>query len=123
MSYFVKKIRDGQYKRVLEEAVKASHAPSTVHKYSRSFTEWHSWCVGQGIRPLPAHHEDISRYLVSLYVDKSPFSKIETAFFSIKWHHERALVWLRTLAVAHISGWIWAVTYHYVTGNSPARVN
>ncbi|XP_072020155.1 uncharacterized protein [Amphiura filiformis] len=79
---------DDQYRRVLGEVLKASRATSTANKYSKAFSAWQEWCLVHRVSHMPASQDDISRYFIYLYVDQAPFSKIEAAFYSLKWHHD-----------------------------------
>ncbi|XP_072018864.1 integrase/recombinase xerD homolog [Amphiura filiformis] len=79
---------DDQYRRVLGEVLKASRATSTANKYSKAFSAWQEWCLVHSVSHMPASQDDISRYFIYLYVDQAPFSKIEAAFYSLKWHHD-----------------------------------
>ena len=40
------------------------------------------------VTPVPASAQDISRYLLFLYQDKAPYSRIESTFYAIKWHYD-----------------------------------
>ena len=80
--------REPKVRDVLEDICRASRAPSTVSKYSRVFSGWQTWCLERGESALPGRHDSISRYLVNLHLTGAPFSRVESAFYSIKWHHD-----------------------------------
>ena len=81
-------LRDEEFLNVLDKVLRASRAPNTVTRYSRSFELWKSWCIQHNCSPLPACADDIARYFVELHIDNAPFSRIEGIFYSIKWFHD-----------------------------------
>ena len=80
--------RNDQYKEVMSDVLMASRAQSTVSKYARAFATWESWCKNQGVSHKPASSNDVARYFINLHLGNSPYSTIETAFYSIKWFHD-----------------------------------
>ncbi|XP_072028447.1 LOW QUALITY PROTEIN: integrase/recombinase xerD homolog [Amphiura filiformis] len=76
----------------LEKALLASRAPNTVAKYSRAFENWKAWSLSRNISYLPAIKDDIASYLIKLYNEEAPYSRIESAFYAIKWYHDCSLL-------------------------------
>ncbi|XP_072028609.1 integrase/recombinase xerD homolog [Amphiura filiformis] len=64
----------------------ASRAESTVKKYKHAIATWEVWCRLNKVNSKEAVHEDIARYFIHMFNDNAPYSRIETAFFAIKWH-------------------------------------
>ena len=77
---------DSKYESLLEGVLRASRADNTVKKYSRSFAAWQVWSNNRGVLTYAPGKEQIARYLIDLYKDKAPFSRIEGALYGIKWH-------------------------------------
>ena len=66
----------------------ASRADNTICKYKRALIAWDEWCKQNKVNSDPAVPEHISRYLIHLYQSKAPYSRIESAFYAIKWHFD-----------------------------------
>ena len=80
--------RNKQYDDTLNTILRASRAKSTGEKYSRAFATWQRWCFSNSVCALPANTDSISRYFVELFNCDAPCSRIEVAFYAIKWHHD-----------------------------------
>lgn len=76
------------YSTVLGEVLAASRAKSTSVKYDRSFAAFELWCTQNEVKELPASAEVISSYLMSLYQNNAPFSRMESSFYAIKWRYD-----------------------------------
>lgn len=63
-------------------------APSTADKYSRGFEMFKAWTARYiHLTALPANPSTVGLYLEHLIENNSPYSKLESAFYSIKWAH------------------------------------
>jgi hypothetical protein len=70
-------------KRLIE-----AKAPSTVDKYSRGFGMFKTWTARyRQLTALPANSSTVGLYLEYLLENNSPYSKLESAFYSINWAH------------------------------------
>ena len=65
--------------------MKASRAESTIKKYNDALAAWEVWCRLRHVSTVKPTHEDIARYMIDLFNEQSPYSRIETAFFAINW--------------------------------------
>ena len=65
-------------------------SPHTQRNYNRAFTTFSEWCTGLGATPLPAHPEDVARYLESLVARGLKFSTLRTARAAISHAHRQA---------------------------------
>lgn len=81
-------VEDKAYCQTLSEVLSASRAQNTVAKYNRAFSNWQIWCKEHNIAELPTTEICISRYLIHLHQSSAPYSRIETAFYAIKWKHD-----------------------------------
>ena len=65
-----------------------SRAPKTADKYSRAFNEFHLWtsCYNE-LKSLPARVTTVALYLEHLLQTNSPYSKLESAVYGIRWVH------------------------------------
>ena len=68
--------------------MEAGRSEKTVHKYKQAFEGWRSWCLINKVTPFTANAENISRYLIHLHQIEAPYSRMETAFYGIKWHYD-----------------------------------
>ena len=48
-------------------------------------SSWEKWTLDNGLSAVLASSEDIARYLIFLYNDKAPLSRIQSTFYAIKW--------------------------------------
>ncbi len=67
----------------------ASRADSTVKKYNHAVAAWQVWGRVNKVNHLKPDHLDLAKYFVYLFNSGAPYSKIETAFFAIKWKIDR----------------------------------
>jgi len=65
--------------------MEASRAESTVKKYKNAIAAWEVWCRLNRMSVLCPSHLDLARYFIDMYNNDAPFSRIETAFYGIKW--------------------------------------
>ena len=65
-----------------------SRAPKAADKYSRAFNEFHLWtsCYNE-LKNLPARATTVALYLEHLLQTNSPYSKLESAVYGIRWVH------------------------------------
>ena len=63
--------------------MKAARAESTIKKYNDALAAWEVWCRLRHVSTVKPTHEDIARYMIDLFNEQSPYSRIETAFFAI----------------------------------------
>ena len=59
-----------------------------MNRYDKAFTYWNSWCTQHKIETFSANAEDISKYLIHLYLINAPYSRMESAFYAIKWKYD-----------------------------------
>ncbi|XP_041479963.1 integrase/recombinase xerD homolog isoform X2 [Lytechinus variegatus] len=78
-------IQDIDFKDTLTRVLEASRAESTVKKYKRAVEAWNAWCRNSGTSCQDLCQESIARYFIFLFNGGSPYSKIETAFYALKW--------------------------------------
>ena len=72
----------------IEEVLSVSRAPATVSKYNRAVSAWKNWCAAHKVRAIPAEPQDVANYYMSQYNNGAPYSRIETAHYSLKWFHD-----------------------------------
>ena len=72
----------------LDDVLKASRAESTASKYEKAFAAWKVWCKGERLIDCPAKQQDIARYFIFMLNSVAPYSRIEAAFYGIKWKHD-----------------------------------
>ncbi|XP_071499136.1 integrase/recombinase xerD homolog [Diadema antillarum] len=77
-----------EYGKTLTKILAASRADNTVYKYKRAWLAWEEWCTQFKVNSALAEPEDISRYLIHLYQSGAPYSRMESAFYAIKWHYD-----------------------------------
>ena len=82
---FVYCFRDHVFQSTLTKVIHASRAESTVKKYNNAVAIFQVWCRFNQVDPNFPSEEDIARYLIHNYNEDAPFSRIETAYFAIKW--------------------------------------
>ena len=70
----------------LDDVLKASRAESTASKYEKAFAAWKVWCKGERLIDCPAKQQDIARYFIFMLNSVAPYSRIEAAFYGIKWN-------------------------------------
>lgn len=68
--------------------LRAARAKSTSKKYDNAFKAWEVWCHQNRVKSLPCEPLDISKYFIHLYHNNAPYSRIESAFYGIKWYHD-----------------------------------
>ncbi len=69
----------------LRKVMEASRAESTVKKYNDAFGAWKVWGRLRHVATERPTHEEIARYMIDMYNEQAPYSKIETTFYAIKW--------------------------------------
>ncbi|XP_052085201.1 uncharacterized protein LOC127722355 [Mytilus californianus] len=74
----------------LPEFLLSSKAASTQKKYRYAFNSWCKWTSQYSFSPLPASHLHISLYLIHLSETAKSVSKLNDAFYAIKWAHKLA---------------------------------
>ncbi|VDI01413.1 Hypothetical predicted protein, partial [Mytilus galloprovincialis] len=74
----------------LPEFLLSSKAESTQKKYRYAFNSWCKWTSQYSFSPLPASHLHISLYLIHLSETAKSVSKLNDAFYAIKWAHKLA---------------------------------
>ena len=84
-------LRDPHLKKLavcIPNRVIQSRAPKTADKYSRAFNEFHLWtsCYNE-LKSLPARATTVALYLEHLLQTNSPYSKLESAVYGIRWVH------------------------------------
>ncbi len=72
----------------MAEVLRDSRAPNTAHKYENAFSAWEKWCEQHEVTSLPAKVDNITRYFIYQFNGNAPYSRIETAFYGIKWRHD-----------------------------------
>ena len=77
--------RENVFRTTLNKVIGSSRAESTIKKYNNAIAAWKVWCDINHLSHTHPSHLDLARYFVYLYNSNAPFSKIETAFFAIKW--------------------------------------
>ena len=77
--------RNKVFKSTLDIVLKASRAESTIKKYENAVAAWTVWSRVYKVESSKPDHLHIARYLTYLYNESAPYSKIETAFYAIKW--------------------------------------
>ena len=82
---FVYCFRDHVFQSTLTKVIQASRAESTVKKHNNAVAIFQVWCRFNQVDPNFPSEEDIARYLIHNYNEDAPFSRIETAYFAIKW--------------------------------------
>ena len=77
--------RENVFRTTLNKVLGSSKAESTIRKYNNAIAAWKVWCDINHLSHTHPSHLDLARYFVYLFNSNAPFSKIETAFFAIKW--------------------------------------
>ena len=85
---FFRPSSDNEFKAVLADVLEASKSKNTIDKYKRAFEGWRFWCLTNKVTPFAANAEDVSRYLIHLHQIDAPYSRMEAAFYGIKWHYD-----------------------------------
>ena len=76
---------DTNFNSTLDKVMQASRADSTVKKYNHARAAWELWCRMNRVSPNCINHENIARYLIYMYHNNAPYSRIESAFYAIRW--------------------------------------
>ena len=80
--------REKVYKDTLGYIITSSRAEGTVKKYQNAIAGWKVWCRLNKIDPETDSSENIARYFVDMFNSGAPYSRIESAFFGIKWNFD-----------------------------------
>ena len=72
----------------VDSILEASRADSTVKKYKGAVNSWKHWCLENRISELNPTLEEVARYFLCLFNNDAPYSRIETAFYGLKWHFD-----------------------------------
>ena len=71
---------------MVQKVLDASRAENTIKKYKRAIEAWKLWSRSNGISEQDLSQENLAKYFMFLFNEGSPYSKIETAFYALKWH-------------------------------------
>ncbi|XP_072037315.1 integrase/recombinase xerD homolog [Amphiura filiformis] len=77
--------RDRVFQNTLTRVLQASRAENTIKKYKNSLAAWEVWCRLNRVSPTSPSNLELSRYFIGMFNSDAPYSRMEAAFYAIKW--------------------------------------